>query len=257
MENEFREERGQLRLLCHNIHKGLTLGNRTVMTLPLRDALHALDPDLVLLQEVVGENIKYESRFEDWPSMAQHEYFKSETLCYSCYGKNAEYLAGNHGNAILSREPFEYQSNTDVSINRFSRRGILHTRLKSHGSKRTLHAICTHFGLIESERRIQLEALCKYVEREIPEKEALVIGGDFNDWREKLSPVLSARLNLKECFWDFYGSHARSFPAWFPVLCLDRIYYRNLILKSCKRMAGKPWSRLSDHLPLVADFNFV
>lgn len=252
-----KSERGQLRLFCYNIHKGLTSGNRLVMTKPLRQAMHELDPDFAFLQEVVGKNELFQSRFNDWPKASQHDFLKSPALCHACYGKNAEYPAGHHGNAIISRLPFESKVNVDISIYKFSRRGFLYTKTKIPKTRITLHSFCTHFGLIEQERMAQVESLCKYIEQEIPTHEPLVIGGDFNDWREKLTPIFAQRLGVKESFWEFYGSHARSFPSWLPMSCLDRIYYRNLALKSCKRMAGKPWSRLSDHLPLVADFNYL
>jgi endonuclease/exonuclease/phosphatase family metal-dependent hydrolase len=257
MEESDAGERGQLRLLSYNIHKGLSSGNRSVISSAMKTAIHSLEPDFAFFQEVVGQNTIFQTRFENWPEISHHEYFKSDGLAHSSYGKNAEYAAGNHGNAILSRHPFCFETNVDISIYKFSRRGFLYTKVEVPGAGTTLHTFCTHFGLIEQERIQQTNSLCKYIEENVPANEPLIVAGDFNDWRQRLSLVFEQKISLKEVFMQFYGSHARSFPSWLPISCLDRIYYRNLILKSCKILSGVPWSKLSDHLPLIADFNYL
>jgi endonuclease/exonuclease/phosphatase family metal-dependent hydrolase len=46
---------------------------------------------------------------------------------------------------------------------------------------------------------------------------------------------------------------ARSFPALLPTLRLDRIYARNVVTRAPQVLSRRPWSRLSDHLPLLAE----
>jgi endonuclease/exonuclease/phosphatase (EEP) superfamily protein YafD len=41
------------------------------------------------------------------------------------------------------------------------------------------------------------------------------------------------------------------------VLSMDRIYYRGLDISDCHRLHGQPWSKLSDHTPLLAEFSLV
>ncbi|NOQ90769.1 MAG: EEP domain-containing protein, partial [Gammaproteobacteria bacterium] len=53
------------------------------------------------------------------------------------------------------------------------------------------------------------------------------------------------------------GSYARTFPAVFPVLSMDRIYYRGLDVVHCQRLHDQPWDRLSDHTPLLAEFKLA
>jgi endonuclease/exonuclease/phosphatase family metal-dependent hydrolase len=48
------------------------------------------------------------------------------------------------------------------------------------------------------------------------------------------------------------GRHARSYPARLPMLALDRIYVRDLKVGGAQRLAGSPWSTLSDHAALAA-----
>ncbi|MDI9754123.1 EEP domain-containing protein, partial [Acinetobacter baumannii] len=47
------------------------------------------------------------------------------------------------------------------------------------------------------------------------------------------------------------GRPARTFPARFPLLRLDRIYIRNASVSQPSALPVKPWSHLSDHGPLA------
>jgi endonuclease/exonuclease/phosphatase family metal-dependent hydrolase len=245
-----------LRVLSYNIHKGFNLTGRALVTAAMKTAMHDLKPDLLLLQEVVGLNENFRVRFKEWPALPQHEFFTSEYCPYPSYGQNALYPHGHHGNAVISRLPFGYEMNVDATVFSFERRGFLHVQLDPAHSDLPLHAICTHFGLLEHERQKQALLLSKYIREKIPQDSHLVVAGDFNDWKGRLSPIFAKEVALKEVFLEKTGLHARSFPSALPVMRLDRIYYRNLVLKGCERPAGEPWTKLSDHLPLVADFEY-
>ena len=52
-----------------------------------------------------------------------------------------------------------------------------------------------------------------------------------------------------------HGSAAKTFPARFPLLPLDRIYVRNAGVHEPVVLPRKPWSHLSDHAPLVANID--
>ena len=250
-------KKNKISVLSYNIHKGLKPGGQSTMTNHLRESLHKLQADLVFLQEVVGQNNYLQGRFPDWPKLAQHDFFKSDFLAHSSYGKNAVYNDGHHGNAILSSLPFVSERNVDMSVFKFSSRGFLHTTVGLQGaSSSVLHAICVHMGLVETERLRQTQAICAYIKEHIDPKAPILVAGDFNDWRSKLTPLFYEKLKLKEAFLEMQGSHVRSFPSWFPISRLDRIYFRNLELVSCDRLTGKPWSLLSDHLPITAEFTY-
>ena len=45
----------------------------------------------------------------------------------------------------------------------------------------------------------------------------------------------------------------RTFPSAFPMLRLDRIYQRGFAVRSARVLRGKPWSKLSDHSPILAE----
>ena len=47
---------------------------------------------------------------------------------------------------------------------------------------------------------------------------------------------------------------ALTFPSRMPVFALDRIYTRGLHCRAMYVPRGTAWARMSDHLPLVAEF---
>jgi endonuclease/exonuclease/phosphatase family metal-dependent hydrolase len=248
-------EKYQLKVLSYNIHKGFTTGNRKFVLKKIREALHLIHPDLVFLQEVLGHHDVHSRKVQDWPTQPQFEYLADELWPHFAYGKNAIYTAGHHGNAILSKYPFHFYENIDISTNVLERRGLLHGIIDVPGRKKPLHAICVHLGLLEAERMQQVLKLCSRIESHVPHDEPLIIGGDFNDWRGKVSSPLERNLDVSEAFRSIHGVHARTFPSWLPALRLDRIYYRGLSAQSASCLNERPWSELSDHAALVADLN--
>jgi endonuclease/exonuclease/phosphatase family metal-dependent hydrolase len=213
----------------------------------MRESIEAVHADVVLLQEVAGG---------DEEGSAQLEYLADRLWPHFAYGKNAVYSGGHHGNAILSKHPILSWENQDVSPNRLERRGLLHATIAHPRAGEALHVVCVHLGLFESGRRDQIDRLSQRVSGMVPPQAPLVIGGDFNDWRETGGPELESRLGVREAFRDAAGRSARTFPAWMPVLRLDRLYFRGLACDSAELVAGEPWSALSDHLPIVARLRF-
>jgi endonuclease/exonuclease/phosphatase family metal-dependent hydrolase len=244
-----------VRVLSYNIHKGFTTGNRRFILDRIRDAIRTMEPDLVLLQEVLGEHTKHAEKYKDWPGLPQFDYLAHELWPHVAYGKNAVYGAGHHGNAILSKYPFRLVENIDVSTNKLEKRGVLHAIIEVPGQHRPVHAICVHLGLFEAERQTQIRSLCARIETHVPHEDPLVIGGDFNDWMLKCSRPLQRLLDVREAFAESAGAHAKTFPSWMPSLRLDRIYYRGMDLGSTQVLTGKPWSQLSDHVALYAELS--
>jgi endonuclease/exonuclease/phosphatase family metal-dependent hydrolase len=235
-----------MRLLSYNIHKGFSVGNRSLVLEDIRHAIRATGADLVCLQEVVGKNSRHAVAFEKWADI-QFEFLADQVWDYNAYGKNAVYDHGHHGNAILSKVPFSHNANHDISVIPLSQRGILHAVTEDG-----LHVLCAHFGLLAVERRYQIQQLKKILQK-IPAIEPLILAGDFNDWHEKSHRALIG-FGLREAMEDTMGRVQKTFPARWPLLRMDRIYYRNLKLKSARRLDGNIWRRLSDHSPLIAEF---
>ncbi|WP_368639410.1 endonuclease/exonuclease/phosphatase family protein [Castellaniella ginsengisoli] len=238
-------------LLTVNAHKGFSSFKRRFMLQDLRTALLQAAPDIVFLQEVVGAHKGYAQTQPGWPDLSQYEYLADTVWPDYAYGRNAVYPEGHHGNAVLSRYPIISATNHDVSIAGPEPRGLLHCVLQL--PSRPLHAVCVHLGLRESHRHQQLRHLCDLVARRIPSGEPLLVAGDFNDWRQRANALL-ADCGLQEVHTRHFGRPARSFPAFWPILRLDRIYVRDVCHSSPGERASRIWSRLSDHVPLVAEF---
>jgi endonuclease/exonuclease/phosphatase family metal-dependent hydrolase len=282
-----------LRVATYNIHKGVLrdlFGLRHVNRIhELRARLHELDADIVLLQEVQGQHDRHAARFEQWPDEPQASFLaKSPALkriFQSAYGSNAQYLHGHHGNALLSRFAIVREENRDVSDHAMEKRGVLHCVVKV--GTQEVHVFVVHFGLFARSRARQSQAVIDWARKVVPEGAPMIIGGDFNDWRNRLSRHLTTSLGVDEVFdvkqpWlqrtqkliNYVGDRlndlgagidhqnlrlpkrlraARTFPALIPWLRMDRLYMRGFEVESVRVLGGPKWARLSDHSPLVAD----
>ena len=286
----------RLRVATYNIHTGVLrelFGLRRVSSIhELRNRLHQLEADLILLQEVQGEHKRHAGRFEHWPVEPQDQFLaRSPGVRQSfetAYGANAHYLHGHHGNALLSRFPILERDHRDFSDHALEKRGVLHCVVDL--GPVPLHCFVVHFGLLARSRERQLEALIDWIRRSVPRDAPLIIGGDFNDWRNQLSRRLCEALGLAEAFdacralprsrqaagyvrdrladlgVDLERSpadavrrvrSARTFPALVPWLRMDRIYLRGFQVEDARVPRGTAWARLSDHSPVIADLQLL
>jgi len=243
----------RLRVLTVNTHKGFTAFNRRFVLHELREAVRAVSADIVFLQEVLGEaTVPARYPHGHWPT-SQYEFLADSIWPQYAYGKNAVHRGGHHGNAVLSKFPIVRFENRDVSVNGRERRGLLHCVIAIPGRTTHVHAICVHLGLNEAQRRWQLGRLCQQIDEKTPPDAPLIVAGDFNDWRLRAHGRLRRCAGLTEVFVEATGSAARTFPARWPVLKLDRIYVRNAVAFRPVMLRPRPWSKLSDHAPLAAD----
>jgi endonuclease/exonuclease/phosphatase family metal-dependent hydrolase len=248
---------GLLRVATYNIHKGVRGLGRTkrleIHNLGL--GVEALDADIVFLQEVRLFHHRDARQFErtwfGWPQQGQAEFLAPEGYDVA-YRTNAKTRHGEHGNALLSRWPIGDPGHHDVSDHRFEQRGLLHVPVQWQGD--TVHAVVAHFGLLHQSRVRQVERLAAFIEAHVPAKEPLLVAGDFNDWGERLDAPMR-RINLKRARApDDAPARRLTFPSLAPVFALDRIYTRGLACRSTFVPRGAAWARMSDHLPLVAEF---
>lgn len=239
-----------LRILTINTHKGFTVFNRRFILPELRDAVRTLSTDIVFLQEVHGTHEHHARNHQNWPTAPQYEFLADTMWPQFSYGRNAVYPHGDHGNALLSKFPIIRYQNLDVSIGTIEQRGLLHSVLDVPGQAE-VHAICVHLGLRESHRQKQLALLCELL-NSLPPGDPVVVAGDFNDWRKRADAIL-LNCGMREAFVSEYGCHAKSFPARWPLFCLDRIYIRNFTSHNPEVLSTRPWSHLSDHAPLAVE----
>jgi endonuclease/exonuclease/phosphatase family metal-dependent hydrolase len=245
-----------MRVVTYNIHKGFSFGNRQFVLADMRHALHNLNADVVLLQEVQGEHRRKARIVSNWPNSEQHVFLADGHFDYKVYGRTWDGFDGHHGNAVLSRYPIIYSNNIDISNVFFQKRSLLHVIVLVSPERPPVHFICLHFDLHEKGRLSQVNRLIERIEQAVPHHTPLVIAGDFNDWRGIISQHLEDGCGVEEVYKRTHGRYARSFPSRFPLLPLDRVYVRGLDCKAASCLTGDPWVRLSDHVPLVADFTF-
>ena len=238
-------------VLTLNAHMGFNLLNRRFVLPELREAIRSVSADIVFLQEVLGEHARHAEKHLNWPEGPQYEFLADTLWPQFAYGQNAVYPHGHHGNAVLSKFPILSHENRDISIHGSEERGLLHCVLAMPDSDVEVHTICVHLGLLESHRRQQFSLLCDIINAQVPADAPLIVAGDFNDWRRRGHPLLS-RCGMQEVFMQHYGALARTFPARWPLLPVDRIYVRNARGIEPRVLSARPWSHLSDHAPLLA-----
>lgn len=238
----------RLRVLTYNMHKGFCFYSRQYVLHELREAIRRVDADLVFLQEVMGVHpVQIDHRDLD----SQFEFLADEIWPHFAYGKNAIYSEGHHGNSILSKYPFKDFENINVSTNPLERRGLLHATLKIEGQD--LHLVCLHLDLLERGRRLQMQRLIDRVRESVPADCPLIVAGDFNDWKQKITDPLAEELGLLESGVKFTGGHAKTFPCWRPFLALDRVYVRRFEVRDYQVLYGLPWRKMSDHAAVLTE----
>ncbi|KQY55154.1 endonuclease/exonuclease/phosphatase family protein [Lysobacter sp. Root494] len=237
-------------VLTLNAHMGFNLLNRRFVLPELREAIRSVSADIVFLQEVLGEHARHAEKHLNWPEGPQYEFLANTLWPQFAYGQNAVYPHGHHGNAVLSKFPILSHENRDISIHGSEERGLLHCVLAMPESGVEVHTICVHLGLLESHRRQQFTLLCDIIDAQVPAHAPLIVAGDFNDWRRRGHPLL-ARCGMQEVFMQHDGALAKTFPARWPLLPVDRIYVRNARGVEPRVLSARPWSHLSDHAPLL------
>jgi len=248
-------ESPRIKILTYNIHKGFSVGNRRFVLHQMKSLLRSVNADVVFLQEIQGEHFLKSKKYHNWPEESQFEFLADEVWPHHAYGKNAIYEAGHHGNAILSKHPFVRWDNIDVSYMRSASRSLLHGVIKLSNALPVVHVVCVHLGLFSMERRRQVSKLVERINEFVPSDEPMIIAGDFNDWGGQSDACLQKELGVTEVFNETSGCCARTFPAWMPLLSVDRIYSRGVSIVSGQRLQGASWKRMSDHLPLLAEFS--
>lgn len=240
---------GILRVATYNIHKGVQgLGPaRRLEIHNLGLAVEQLDADIVCLQEVRKMNRREAQYFDRWPEVSQAEYLSPEGY-ESVYRTNAYTRDGEHGNALLTRWPVVGSGHEDISDHRFEQRGLLHVEIDFQGQR--VHTIVVHLGLIHESRIRQIAQIHRFIEREVPKDAPLIVAGDFNDWGFQIKRML-AGFGLFE--FD-EGPRSNTYPARLPMVQLDHVYVRGLRPTGLHVPNGRIWWRMSDHLPLIAEF---
>ena len=227
------EEVHRFTAVSYNIHQCLgTDGRRDPGR--ISRVIRELDAQVIGLQEV---NSKSGGGREE----AQMDYLAQATGLKAVPGPTIRREDSHYGNVLLTRYPVAETRLVDLSVPGREPRGAIDARLDIQG--RGVRIIVTHLGLTASERRNQVERL-KHILREKTEQPVILLG-DTNEW----FPLSRAIRTLHGCLGKVPAKP--TFPAWFPLLPLDRIWVRPRGALEAVRVYKSPLAKVaSDHLPL-------
>lgn len=219
----------------------------------MKELINSSGADLVFLQEVVGKNEFYKKKgLVD----SQFEFLADSLWSHYSYAQNALYDHGHHGNLILSRFPIESWENINLTTNALEKRGLLVCKIQlPHLHQKSIYAACAHLDLLHSGRKLQYEMIKKKIlSLDLSDNPPLVIAGDFNDWNKKSTLIFEQELGMTEAYKKIHGDFAKTFPAGFPMLSLDRIYVKNLEVVT-SHIIERPahQNHFSDHLPIFCE----
>jgi endonuclease/exonuclease/phosphatase family metal-dependent hydrolase len=237
----------RLRVVTYNIHKGIGGVDRRYRLERIVEVLSHCAADVVLLQEV-DDGVPRSRRDCQFELLAE-----ALELKHFAYQANVKLRHGRYGNAILSRFPLYDTRDLEMTVLLKKRRRALvaHCRLPIGEHVRSVLLFNFHLGLAGYERTIQLRRflaseILLHAHRDTP----VVAGGDFNDvWG-----TLGRRL-LEPAGFASVSRDTKTFPAFYPMRPLDRLYYRgSLTLDHSFASRTQVAQQASDHLPLVAEF---
>ena len=224
---------GTVRVVSWNIRGGRGLDGRVDLDRIVR-VLKRAEPDVVALQEVDSRR---------GTSAHEHPFLLlRRSLGDHCVeAKSIISSDGEYGQILISRWPLTEIKIHDISVAKREPRRAIETEVHSQHGR--FHMIATHLGLTFKERRNQTSALVEMAQRS---ELTTVMLGDFNDWIWRGTVQNAIHRALPGRTWH------RTFPSWFPLIRLDRIYCRprEALVHSWTDPAGR---EASDHLPVFAD----
>jgi endonuclease/exonuclease/phosphatase family metal-dependent hydrolase len=239
-----------IKIVTYNIHKGFNWSNTKLTIEMLKNNLEKIHPDIIFLQEVVGENKRHEQKFDNWISN-QFEYLADGLWTDFAYSKHAIYDVKDHGNVILSKYPILKQEVFNISVNNYENRAVLYVQLQIED--KGVDCFCIHLNLLRKDRLKQYSLIKDIIKKTVHSDCPIIIAGDFNDWNKKASHNLLDISHIHDAHKTIHGKYAKTFPTMFPLLSLDRIYTKGFKVNSSQVLKDLEWTKISDHLPILID----
>ncbi len=222
-------------VVSYNVH-GCVGRDRTRDADRVAAAIRDFGADVVGLQEV-------DTHSGPGLDSAQMDYLPHATGLNAARGPLLSRHHGHYGNLLLTPHPILAVRHLDLSIGRHEPRGALDCDIQLPDL--VLRAVVTHFGLFPRERRLQATRLATHLAATA--YEPLVVMGDLNEWRAQGPGLDALRQILRP------QPAPPTFPAFFPLLPLDRIFVSPAQATVAIHTEASPLTRIcSDHLPLCA-----
>ena len=227
--------RATVRVMTWNIHSGIGTDGQYDLD-RIVETIERNRPDALALQEV-------DSRRTPPPARSPFAVLREAVGGHGIEAKSIVTADGEYGQMVVSRWPFGATEIHDITIAKREPRRAIEVEIAAPVG--AFRFVATHFGLSISERRHQARRLVAIARRHpLP----TVMLGDFNEWfwpaslRGALARELPGRTR-----------HA-SFPSWYPLLRLDRIFCWPPGAMRQSFVDHAAW-RASDHLPVIADID--
>jgi endonuclease/exonuclease/phosphatase family metal-dependent hydrolase len=241
----------KVRVATYNVHRCRGMDNR-LRPDRIVAVLEEIGADIVALQEVVC--------LEDGATDAHQARYLGEQLGLNwTLGENRKLEGAAYGNVVLSHFPLQVVTNHDLSVGRRERRGALHTDVRLSAAD-VLHVFNVHLGTAFLERRHQGRRLSDRQGGILHNEELTgpkIVLGDFNEWTTGLATRLLGS-HLRSVDIRKYLGRSKTYPAFLPFMHLDHIYYDGpLELRGLTLHRSRTALVASDHLPLVADFEYL
>jgi len=224
-----------VRVASYNVHRCI---GRDGTSDPQRvaDVVCELGADIVALQEV-------DSPRRSFGDIDQLEHLAHATGLEAIAAPTLLRYHGRFGNALLTRWRPDVMHQIDLGVPGRERRGALDVELGRDAGG--LRVVATHLGLRAHERRTQVAALLAALRRGTTPLTVLL--GDFNHWTPAFRALREIDRQLGR------AAVLRTFPAWRPLLALDRIWVcPATALVEVHVHATPDARRASDHLPICA-----
>ncbi len=220
----------------YNVHKCVGTDRRFDPERILR-VIAEINPDVIALQEA-------DRRFGDRRGLLDLAALREETGLRPVPVANGHMGHGWHGNLLLFRDG-DARLVRQLTLPGLEPRGALMADLAlSVGDVRVLGV---HLGLLRHSRLLQVGSLLTHA-AEMADTPTVLMG-DMNEWRRERRSALSG-------FVAGFGPMAPcvpSFPAYFPMLALDRMIARPAGALGPIAVHDSPLARrASDHLPIKA-----
>lgn len=282
----------KLRVVSYNIHKARSLSGRDSLA-DLRLGLHGLDADILFLQEVQGRNQQKANLDAQHESLAAALRMQVAYGCNAIRQKTdhgnallSRYPIVNFENEDVSDHVLEQRGLLHGQIEIQSRRVhcfVVHLGLFSGSRIRQIQTMASRIErlvapdepiLIAGDFNDWRNELAPLFVKQLGVYEVFThasqTSGDIPRLRDsikQLGQVLRGQQPLSALSRDrqqrqnqlpMNGAQTlqpppKTYPSKFPLLRLDRIYQRGFAVNRAQVLRGKPWSLLSDHVPIVAD----
>jgi endonuclease/exonuclease/phosphatase family metal-dependent hydrolase len=152
------------------------------------------------------------------------------------------------GNALLTCREIIHVRFHDLTVVRRQPRGVIDAEIVCEG--KIIRVLVTHFGLALNERRRQAQSLIKILRQQKASYTLTLVIGDINEWRPRGFALYSLDGHMGK------APSRRSFPSFFPVFALDRIWVKPRTALLHVKITNNGLARTaSDHLPVLATFN--